>query len=52
LAQYNLGLAYELGNGVEIDPLQAIEWYVLSHSQGFNPAQKRLKNLQNKLIDE
>ena len=42
IAQNDLGLRFVSGNGVNIDLLQAIEWFRKSAEQGFSPAQKNL----------
>jgi TPR repeat protein len=42
IAQYNLGEAYLLGNGVDKDGDQAARWYRKSASQDYAPAEYRL----------
>ncbi len=41
-AQFVLGLAYEYGEGVDLDLAQAAHWYELSAQQGFPPAETNL----------
>ena len=41
-AQYNIGLAYEIGIGVEKDPKQAYSWYLKSAEGDFPKAQYSL----------
>jgi uncharacterized protein len=38
VAQFNLGLAYQTGDGVEMDPIQAGEWYRKAAELGYVPA--------------
>jgi TPR repeat protein len=45
IAQYNLGLCYENGCGVEINPEKALELYHLSASQGNATAQYHLATI-------
>lgn len=42
VAQYNLGLAYRLGQGVQRDYKEAAKWARLAAEQGFAPAQSIL----------
>lgn len=42
VAQYNLGLMYQHGNGVPEDYNQAVKWYSLAAEQGFGGAQYKL----------
>lgn len=42
-AQNALGIAYELGKGVEQDYNKAMEWYQKAAVQGFQPAQENLE---------
>ncbi|MBP5695267.1 MAG: SEL1-like repeat protein, partial [Treponema sp.] len=42
MAQFNLGLSYELGNGLEKDQAKAIEWYTKAAKQGNECAQYNL----------
>jgi len=42
LAQYNLGVMYRDGQGVEKDFKEAVEWFQKSANQGFAPAQYNL----------
>jgi len=44
-AQYNLGMSYELGVGVEKDIPKAKELYKKAIAQGHQKAQQRLNNL-------
>ncbi|WP_169829290.1 LysM peptidoglycan-binding domain-containing protein [Lacunisphaera limnophila] len=44
-AQFNLGLAYELGRGVAADERQAFKYYLMSAEQGFAPAQFNVGNM-------
>ena len=46
VGQYNLGLMYEIGEGVPQDSTQAINWYGLSAKQGYADAKARLEELQ------
>ncbi|PKK69313.1 hypothetical protein RhiirC2_781142, partial [Rhizophagus irregularis] len=48
LAQYNLGLMYEYGKGIEKDINQAIYWYEKSAKQGYQLAQNRLEIIMTK----
>ncbi|KAI8365154.1 hypothetical protein BD560DRAFT_162093 [Blakeslea trispora] len=45
VAEYTLGLYYERGVGVNIDHLQANEWFRKSSSKGYQPASEKLKAL-------
>ncbi|MCP5280119.1 MAG: sel1 repeat family protein [Rhodoferax sp.] len=42
VAQFNLGVKYDFGQGVEKDPAQAIRWYRLAAAQGHGGAQFNL----------
>jgi TPR repeat protein len=42
LAQYNLGVLYEAGQGVAQDPVEAAKWYRLAADQGLGSAQYNL----------
>ena len=42
LAQYNLGVVYEYGEGVAQDPKAAVKWYTLAAEQGDTTAQFNL----------
>jgi uncharacterized protein len=42
VAQYNLGLMYQHGNGVPLDGKQAVKWYSLAAEKGFGGAQYKL----------
>ena len=42
LAQYNLGVVYEHGEGVTQDPKTAVKWYTLAAEQGDTTAQFNL----------
>ncbi len=44
-AQYNLGLAYELGHGVPADDRQAFKYYLAAAEQGFGAAQFNVGNM-------
>lgn len=44
-AQFNLGLAYELGRGVAVDERQAFKFYLMAAEQGFAPAQFNVGNM-------
>jgi len=45
LAQYNLGLAYELGHGVPADEQQAFRYYLQAAEQGYAAAQFNVGNM-------
>jgi TPR repeat protein len=45
VAQYNLALMYENGNGTKRDMSKAIYWYKKSAKQGDKDAVNRLNNL-------
>ena len=42
VAQYTLGVIYDLGEGVSKDPKQAVKWYSLAAKQGYALAQYNL----------
>jgi len=44
-AQYNLGLAYELGHGVPAAERDAFKYYLQAAEQGFGPAQYNVGNM-------
>ncbi len=44
-AQFNVGLAYELGRGVTADEKQAFKFYLAAAEQGFAPAQFNVGNM-------
>lgn len=44
-AQFNLGLAYELGRGVPVDERQAFKHYLMAAEQGFAAAQFNVGNM-------
>ncbi len=44
-AQFNLGLACELGRGLAADPKQAFKYYLLAAEQGYTPAQFNVGNM-------
>lgn len=46
LAQFNLGVFYETGEGVSVDQEQAINWYRKAAQQGHADAQEALKRLE------
>ncbi|GES98810.1 kinase-like domain-containing protein [Rhizophagus clarus] len=52
VAQYNLGLMYENGDGIKKDLNQAIYWYEKSANQGNQDAQNGLENLFKNFIDK
>ena len=44
-AQYKLGLAYRLGQGVSADNGTAVSWYRKASDQGYAPAQEKLAGM-------
>ena len=44
--QYSIGFMYENGIGVEVSSKKSLEWYGKASELGYEPAQKRLANLQ------
>ena len=44
-AQFNLGVMYQLGQGVPQDYAEAAKWYRLAADQGFAPAQFNLASM-------
>lgn len=44
-AQYMLGLAYEIGNGVEKDTAEAKHWFKKAADQGYEKAIEKLHNM-------
>ena len=44
-AQYNLGVCYENGRGVNINKAKAVEWYQKAANQGYENAKTALKRL-------
>ena len=46
VAQYNLGVCYNFGKGVEKDLQKAIEWYTKAAEQGDEDAQEALERLR------
>lgn len=42
VAQFNLGVKYDFGQGVEKDPAHAVRWYRLAAAQGHGGAQFNL----------
>lgn len=48
MAQYNLGVCYEQGEGIDKDISKAIEWYQKATEQGNLLAKKRLEVLSQK----
>lgn len=42
IAQFNLGVKYDFGQGVDKDPVQAVRWYRLAAAQGHGGAQYNL----------
>ena len=49
VAQYNLALVYENGDGIVQDIDQAIYWYRKSAEQGYQSARNKLEKFKNKL---
>lgn len=45
-AQYNLGVCYENGEGVEKDTFEAMKWYRIASEQGHKDAETALQKLQ------
>lgn len=45
-AQYNLGVCYENGDGVEKDASEAMKWYRIASEQGHKDAETALQKLQ------
>lgn len=45
-AQYNLGVCYENGEGVEKDTSEAMKWYRIAFEQGHKDAETALQKLQ------
>ena len=48
-AQFNLGLCYEYGIGVEKDLIKAMEWYTKASKHGYEKAKERLLSIKNNL---
>src|SRR5260370_17944390 len=48
IAQFNVGLMYDNGQGVSKDEVQAIKWYRLAADQGRSDAQYQLGHLYYK----
>ena len=46
-AQYNLGLCYAVGEGVDEDEEEAVKWLRKAADQGHVDAKKKLKELEN-----
>ena len=46
VAQYNLGVSYERGEGVGQDWEEAVKWYRLAADQGYDRAMDRLSSLE------
>jgi len=44
-AQYNLGLLYFHGHGVDADPVEALKWYRAAAEQGYARAQYRVAEI-------
>ena len=42
-AQYNLGIIYDQGHGVDVNYSKAIEWYEKAAEHGHAKAQERIK---------
>ncbi len=51
-AQFNLGVMYEIGQGVPQDDKTAVKWYRLAAEQGHAGAQSNLKILQEKIAEQ
>lgn len=51
IAQHNLAVCYEKGQGVEKDINKAIEWYKKAAQQGFESAKERFDELTCKRLD-
>jgi len=47
-AQYQLGVMYENGWGVDANNKEAVQWYKKAAEQGNTDAQNKLKNFDNK----
>ena len=47
---YNLGEIYELGRGVAVDKVLALEWYEKALALGFDGAKERIKQLKSNSI--
>ena len=43
-AQFNLGVCYENGQGVEADVNEAVKWYRKAAEQGYDKAMNKLMN--------
>jgi len=50
--QYNLGLMYLNGDGVERHYMRAFAWFYLARSQGTDVARKALDQLSVSMVDE
>lgn len=46
-AQYNLGVCYDIGNGVAKDYAEAVKWYRKAAEQGINEAIVALRLIEN-----
>ena len=44
-AQYNLGIMYDQGHGVDVNFSKAIKWYEKAAEQGHAKAQERIKEI-------
>ena len=44
MAQCNLGMCYQAGNGIEKDPALAVYWYYKAADQGHEQARNALRN--------
>ena len=51
-AQFNLGLCYKNGEGVEKDLAEAVKWYRKAAEQGHAYAQKKLVDLEQRLLSQ
>ena len=48
-AQYNLGVMYDLGQGVPEDSVEAVKWYTKAANQGYAEAQYKMGVFYDKL---
>ena len=46
IAQYNLGVMYAQGTGVEADKQMAIQWLTKAANKGFKPAREILNKIE------
>ena len=52
ISQYNLGVYYYTGNGVEQDEEQATNWFEKAAEQGHEGAANALKELADKFLEQ